>query len=183
VNLIKQAGQALATFAPTVATALGGPLAGMAVSSLEKIFGIDPSASPEAKQAAIEQGLLSATPDQIIALKKAENDFQVQMKQLGIQEEQLAYQDVANARSMQVQIRSWTPDVLSYGVLAASTAAFLAVVLGYVHIPQDPATAAIYGSVLTFLVTESKAVLGYWFGTSIGSQSKDDTIATIAKQP
>lgn len=175
MNLGKTALQVLKAVAPTLALAVGGPFGPLAAAAIHAALGSTDQASAEAT-------LTTATPEQLLALKNAETAFLLQMKTLGVQEEQLQFADIANARSLEVQTRSSTPTVLSYCVLGASMAAFLGVVAGFVKIPTDPQTALIYGSVLTYLVTESKAVLGYWFGTSIGSQSKDETIAGIAKQ-
>lgn len=177
-NFGQKARQVLATVAPLLGTAVGGPL-GTAVGALiSNALGTSPGDS-----SAAETALLSANPETLLKLKEANQQFQVQMKQLGITEEQLQYADIANARAMQVANKSSTPTVLSYGVVVATMAAFLAIIGGWVHIPTDPQTALIYGSVLTYLVTESKAVLGYWFGSSIGSSNKDETIAGIAKAP
>ena len=56
----------LKTIAPTIATALGGPLAGLAVDAISKAIGID----PKDVQATIDNGKLNA--DQIMLLKQAE---------------------------------------------------------------------------------------------------------------
>lgn len=186
MNLIKQAGQALATFAPTIATALGGPLAGVAVNSLEKVFGIAPSSSPDAKQAAIEQGLMSATPDQIIALQKAEQDFQVQMKTLGISEEKLVYDDLANARSMQTQTRDPTVRQLAWlnvgGFLLLSAFLIVAAVVWPDQVMKvSPAAWATLGTVFGYLAKSASQTEAFFFGSSAGSQAKDATLATLAK--
>lgn len=175
MNFSQTAKSVLAAVAPLIGTALGGPFGGLAGSLLSKALG---TSDPKAMEAAIT----STDPDILLKLKQADSEFQEHMKQLGIDQDKLAFDDTANARNLEIQSKSWTPSILSYGVLGASTSAFLAIVLGWVRMPSDPTTAAIYGSVLTFLVTESKAVLGYWFGSSSGSQAKDDTIAQIAKQ-
>lgn len=179
MNLIKQAGQALATFAPTIATALGGPLAGVAVDSLEKVFGIDPNASAQTKQAAIEQGLTAATPDQIIALRRAEDDFQVQMKQLGISEEKLAYDDTANARAREIAVRDSTPRVLAYG----TTVGFFLALLGLNLMPIPAENRATIYSMVGSLGTVWILVMGYYFGSSRGSDDKTKALTEIAKQP
>lgn len=169
----------VATVAPGLATAFGGPLAGMAVSALAtKLLG-----KPDASQAEVQAAVLAASPADLLKLREAEMDFQKAMSDAGIKLEEISAGDRASARQLEVSTKSWTPSILSYCILGASTAAFLGVICGKVTIPTDPQTAVIYGSVLTFLVTESKAILGYWFGSSSGSQNKDDTIASIAKAP
>ena len=175
-SLGNQAKQVLATVAPMLGTAIGGPLGTVAGVAIAKALGTKAGDS-----AAAETALLNATPDQLLALRKEEDGFKVQMEQLGVTREQLMYADVASARAMQVANKSYTPTILSYAILAASLVGFLGVLFGYVHIPGDAATAAIFGSALTYLTVESKAVLGYWFGSSRGSDAKSDVIADIAK--
>src|SRR5476649_2737233 len=89
-----QALQVLRTVAPTIALAVGGPFGPLAATALSAVLGTAPGDSKAA-----EAALLNATPDQLLALKKAENDFTVQMKTLEISGEQLAYTDTASART------------------------------------------------------------------------------------
>lgn len=177
MNLLKNAGQALAAIAPTLATAAGGPLAGLAVSSLEKVFGIDPASSPQAKEQAINQALAQMTPEQVVALKKAEQDFQVQMKQLDISEESLTYQDIASARAREIAVKDYTPTLLALGI----TLGFFGV-LGYmigVGKPKEGGDALLV--MLGSLGTAWAGVISYYFGSSIGAQKNAQTIAEIAK--
>jgi len=176
MNLGKTALSVLGTVAPTILTAIGGPFGALAAGILHAALGTN------GDDKAVDASLAGASQDTLLKVKQAELDLQSKLADLGVQKEQLVYQDIASARNLEIQSKSWTPSILSYAVLGASTTAFLAVVAGYVKIPTDPGTAVIYGSVLTFLVTESKAILGYWFGSSNTSQAKDETIAQIAKQ-
>jgi hypothetical protein len=165
----------IGTVAPTILTAIGGPFGALAAAVLHAALGTTGT------DAQVDTALTGATQDTLLKVKQAELDLQGKLAELGVQKEQLQLADVASARSMETATKSSTPTVLSYFVLAASMAAFLGVVGGLVKIPADSQTALIYGSVLTYLVTESKAVLAYWFGSSQGSQAKDATIADMAK--
>jgi hypothetical protein len=173
-----KAKQLLATIAPLIGTAVGGPLGAAAGALLSNALG-----TPAGDTKAAETALLSANPEMLLKIKSAEEAFQVQMKTLGVTEEQLQYADVANARAMQVQLKSTTPTILSYIVLGVMAVSFLGVLTGLMPVPNNPQAAVIYGSVLTYLLTESKAVLGYWFGSSIGSDKKTDALTDIAKAP
>ena len=55
--------------APTLGTALGGPFGGMAGDVISKVLGV------ENNPKSIEQALASATPEQLIEIKKAEKEF------------------------------------------------------------------------------------------------------------
>ena len=55
--------------APTLGTALGGPMGGMAANMISEVLGV-----PNTPKA-IEKGLAEATPEQMLELKKAEQAF------------------------------------------------------------------------------------------------------------
>lgn len=187
MNLLKSAGQVLATVAPTLATAVGGPFAGMAITEIEKVFGLDSSKPADQRQAAVEQALLTATPDQILALQKANQDFQVQIKKLGIDEEKLTFDDLANARAMQTATKDPIVKQLAWlnvgGFLLVSVFLIVAVVIWPEQITRVPAAAwAVLGTVFGYLAKSASQTETFFFGSSAGSQAKDATIAEIAKQ-
>jgi hypothetical protein len=64
----------LGSVAPTIGAALGGPVGGAAGSVIASVLGV-----PN-EPAAIERAVKAATPAQLAELKRAELDFQVQMK-------------------------------------------------------------------------------------------------------
>lgn len=100
---------ALGTVAPMLASAVGGPLAGTAVTFICKALGIDP-ATPQAQVAA---AVAAASPDQLAELKAAEQRFAEAMRQLDITAQQLVYADKASARSMETTTRDPTPRLLA----------------------------------------------------------------------
>lgn len=69
----------LSAVAPWIATTLGGPLAGQAVTALEGALGLSAGSGEEA----IAQKIASATPADLLALKAADNKHAEIMKQLG----------------------------------------------------------------------------------------------------
>lgn len=112
----------LEKLAPMLAAGVGGPLAGGAVSALEGIFGLIPPAgapTPD-RQAALAEAISGANPDQLLALKKADQDYIVQMAALGFKNvealAELAVRDTISARDMQIATRSWMPAALGIGV-------------------------------------------------------------------
>jgi hypothetical protein len=163
--------QILQTVAPTVALAVGGPFGPLASAAISAALG-----TPKGDDKAAEAALLTATPDQLLALTKANNDFQVQMKQLGIEEQKLVYADIANARSREIAVKDWTPEVLAYLV----TAGFFGV-LGYLVAYGKP---AVGGDVVLVLLgslgTAFTGIISYFFGSSSGSAAKTDTLNKIA---
>jgi len=108
-------GKLIENVAPTIATAIGGPVAGMAVKALSNaLLGHDNGSEDD-----INAALANATPDQIAAIRRADNDFKAQMKSLDIDLVRIAEQDRASARDMAVGTHSLTPSIMSYVMSAA----------------------------------------------------------------
>lgn len=85
------------TIAPTVATALNGPLAGAAVNTISQAVLGKPLGSEAEIAAAIEKGF---SPEAITALKKADQDFRLELRKLDIEEYKTAVADVQGVREL-----------------------------------------------------------------------------------
>ena len=166
----------LEAVAPGRATALGGPVAGLAVSTIEKVFGLTPgSGTDDTMSVAMAQ----ATPDQLLALKKADNDFMVQMKQLDINLADIDEKDRASARDRQAETKDPIPGILA--ILAVSGFfGILIYMLGW-GIKKDVAGSDAFLLLLGSLGTVVTQVFSYYYGSSRGSQGKDATIKLLAK--
>ena len=97
----------LAQIAPTVASALGGPLAGIAVTALCKAMNLN----EHEVNGIIQTGKLSA--DQIAQVKLAELDIQRQAQELGLDFAKLEVADSISARNMQMSTQSHIPSILA----------------------------------------------------------------------
>ena len=73
------------TVAPSIGTALGGPLVGMAVKSVAVALGMAPD-TPEEK---VVEKLQGATPADLLALKLADQQFAKDMRSLDIDLERI----------------------------------------------------------------------------------------------
>jgi hypothetical protein len=171
MNFGQKALQVLKAVAPTLATAVGGPFAPIAAAAISAALG-----TPAADAKAAEAALMTATPDQLLALKKAEQDFTVRMTELGIQEDQLVYQDIADARAREIAVRDSTPRNLAYLVLGFTGLCIAATLGGWTKVDS-----ALAGTLIGYLVAEARSALAYYFGSSNSSKSKDETIQEIAK--
>lgn len=159
----------LGTVAPTVATVLGGPLAGLAVDAIGKAIGLDQPTVDKVQDALSKAPL---TGDQILALKQAELALQTRMKELDIQEEQLYVSDRDSARKREEAVRDSTPAVLAYLL----TIGFFGV-LGFLLVAGKPpsggdALLVMLGSLGTAWAT----MIAYYYGTSLSSKGHSDTI-------
>ena len=165
----------VATVAPAIASTFGGPLAGLGVGAVVKALGL----SEDSNDASISAALAGATPDQMLALKKADQDFKVQMTSLGIDLEKVNAADRQSARGMQISLRSWMPGVLAILI----TAGFFGV-LGWMFkfgLSKDTAGSEALLLMLGALSASWGAVVNFFFGSSSGSASKDEVIGKMAK--
>ncbi len=155
----------LEKLAPTIATAVGGPLAGTAVTFLEKALDLAPGAGAQS----VATVLSAATPEQLAAIKAADYDFAVKMKELDISVTKLDEDDRASARTREMTLRDRTPAILAY-VLTLGLFGFI-VLMSLVNIPANSAQALnlTLGSIGTAWV----AMVTYYYGSSRSSQNKD----------
>ncbi|HJQ13096.1 MAG TPA: hypothetical protein VJ840_18835 [Gemmatimonadaceae bacterium] len=167
------------SLAPTIATCLGGPLAGGAVAALESVFGISPApdASQDDRQNAIAQAISGATPEQLAAVRKADQDYALAMANAGFKDTEtlasLAIQDRADARAMQVSTRSRVAPFLALVV----TGGFFTI-LGFMML--EPIPQAAHDALMLLLGSLSTAwaaIIAYYFGSSAGSDRKTELMA------
>lgn len=162
----------LKSLAPTVASALLGPLGGIAVSAIGSIIGIDGATQTQIKEA-IENGQL--TPDHIAKLKELELQYQENEKERGFRYEELAFRDRDSARQANVQGGTqekifWLSLVLLIVTLGSEIAVLF---FGYpTGVPE-----MVVGRVLGLLDAVATIVTAYWFGTSHGSSQKTAMLA------
>ena len=89
---MKQLKSILGALAPTLGAAIGGPLGGQAGSILSSVLGVPNNPK------SIESAMNNITSEQMMALKKAEKEFEVQMKELDVDIYKLETKDVQDAR-------------------------------------------------------------------------------------
>jgi hypothetical protein len=155
----------LKTIAPTVATALGGPLAGMAVSAVAKAIGC----SPDEVQDVISSGKLTA--EQVASIQLAELELKKQAQSMNLDFAKLIAEDKKSARDMQIATKSWIPALLAVFV----TIGFFGILLGLMteHFKTSDALMLMLGS----LATAWTGVMAFYFGSSASSQAKTELLA------
>ena len=155
-------------FAPGLATALGGPLAGMAVSALSKQLGVK---------------------DEVNAVMKAINndpEAEAKIKQLEHDKFKAILADKANARDREARVvesenaplinKIVTP-ALALGVTGLSFVLFA--VLMFVEVKPEAKDILIY--ILGVLSAAVTQILSYYFGSSVGSKDKDEQLRSVVK--
>ena len=150
-NLLKSVGGAVA---PSLGTALGGPLGGMASKVICDVLGCEDNPK------AIDNAIQSATPEQLLELKKAEKQFEVQMKELDVDLFALETADKQDARTK--FSKDWTARII--GILTVSG------FMGYIFLvtlqPPEQNSEALINLVLGYLGGLASAIISFYFGAS-----------------
>jgi hypothetical protein len=171
LNIIKKAAPFLGT---AVSLAVPGPLGAMASSLLTKALGLPADAAHED----IATAIVGMTPEQAVALKTAEETFAMQMKQIDIASiealAKMSFDDRAGARTMYENVKGYTEPVLAYTAVGG----FLTVVILMMTLQNIPASAHDALMILLGALSATfKDVYGFFFGSSAGSEAKNQLLA------
>lgn len=164
----------LESVAPTMATVLAGPEAGLAVKALSDHFLGKPDGSRDEIAVAME----SATPAQLLALKQADIEFKEHMADLGIQTQAQDNANTASARALGIAKGIKPQVILSAFFVLGYFGILAAIFTGFARIPTE-----VHDLVVTLIGTLGAGVvqiLNYWFGSTHSSQAMGDTISQIA---
>ena len=150
----KLLGNIIGSVAPTLGTALGGPLGGMAGDVISKVLGVDND------PASLEKAIASATPEQLLEIKKAEKDFEAKMKELDVDLYKLATAEKQDARK--TFSKDWTARIIGIAMVGGF--------LGYIFLvtlqPPEQNSEALINLVLGYLGGLASAVISFYFGAS-----------------
>jgi len=146
--------------APTIGTALGGPMGNMAANMVADALGCEPTPKK------IEQAVQEATPEQLAELKKIDTDFEIKMKELDVDLYALETKDIQDARGK--FSKDWTTRIMGIATLGGF--------MGYIFLvtlqPPEQNSEALINLVLGYLGGLASAVISFYFGASNGG-SKD----------
>jgi hypothetical protein len=159
--------ETLEKLAPTVATAMGGPLAGAAVTALGNLFGVD-SPTQDKISTILSEGKL--TSEQLSKLKELELSYQNDEKERDFKYTELVYKDRDSARVSNVaggvQGKLFYLTLILLGLTLGSEG----LVLFHGYPPEIPEL--VVGRVLGLLDSIALTVLAYWFGASPPKQGE-----------
>ena len=140
--------------APTLGSALAGPMGGMAGDVVAKVLGCENTPK------ALEKAVQSATPEQMLELKQAEQAFELQMKELEVDVFALETADIQDARTK--FSKDWTTRVMGIATLGG----FLAYIFMVTLQPPEQNSEALINLVLGYLGGLASAVISFYFGAS-----------------
>ena len=159
----------LKDIAPTLASALLGPLGGVAVAGLGKILGIDGATQADVTKA-FQDGKL--TPEQLSQIKALELKYQDEEKERGFRYVELEFKDTDSARKMQMATLSNIPPILAIMVTLGFFGILIFMVVNGQYKPTEPLLV-----MLGSLGTAWTMIIGFYFGSSRSSQQKDALLA------
>lgn len=167
INLVR-------TVAPTIASAVGGPLAGMATRAISEAF----LGRPNATEEELIGAAANVTPEQLLALKQAEHDFAIKMRELDVDLERISNEDRSSAREREAKTSDYTPKLLA----AVVTLGFFSVMFWMIanDLPANGGEAMLV--MLGTLGTAWGAIISYYFGSSAGSREKTQAINEMMKK-
>lgn len=190
---------AITSIAPTLATMLGGPLFGTAITAIEGAFGLQPGAGEEGITKAIQSGGMS--PDVIAAIRSADQKHAeilgqqgVDLAKLNLDHEAAMSQLVVDDRKDARKTNSTRGEVwwIAAAVLVTFAAIMAAVLYGSWQLLQggitikDVSTVAaisgLVGSVVGYVAANAQTVVNFIFGGSLGSDKKTDALAAGVQQ-
>jgi Na+-transporting NADH:ubiquinone oxidoreductase subunit NqrC len=155
--------------APTLATAVAGPLGGAAVTALASKFGVSDSIDAVAK--AIAGDPQAAEKLQELELEYAKLDAQDR------DSARKAYATVATSENA-TKLEKLVVPVLALGVVGLAFG--LIGVLMFVDTPNDQQQLVIFA--LGFITSAAGQVLSFYFGSSQGSKDKTEDMKAMVKK-
>ena len=157
----------VASIAPTLGTALGGPLAGVATRYLANAWLGKESATEDDLIAAIQ----GADSSEILELRKLDAEFKMELERLGVQD-----RADARARDLQRSGNNWRADFLA---LIAIVGLVLCVwfIARDTEMPERAVNAIMF--VAGILAAAVRDVYAFEFGSSRGSKEKDGIIGRL----
>ena len=164
----------VAAVAPALATALGGPLAGVATQALSaSLLG----GKADGTEAEIASAIQAGGPDALVKIREAENALTVRLRELDIDLERVQQADRASARQREAKTGdSWTPRMIA-GAIVVGWLCVQWFMLGHV-IPAE--NRELVMRALGTLDAALMFVLGYYFGSSRGSDAKTELLTRKA---
>jgi len=145
--------------APTIGSAMGGPLGGMAGKVIADVLGCDPT------PASIEQAMQTVTPTQLAEIKKAELNFESKMKELDVDLFALETKDKRDARKH--FSRDWTAKFIGV-IMVLFFCAYIAMIT---IMPPEQNSMELINLVLGYMGGLVSAVISFYFGASNSSKA------------
>jgi len=160
MSFFEKAKDVLLTVAPTIASAFGTPMAGVATKAIIQALGLKDDSSDEQ----VQQAILGATPEQMLALKKADQEFLINMKKLDIDLTKIVLNDKDSARRREIETKDSTTKVLAYIICGLYVGVQLFLLTHQIESDMKEMVMRALGTLDAIM----GLVFSYYFGSSIG---------------
>jgi len=161
----------LGKVAPALATAFGGPMAGIAVNMAAQALGLGEGATEDD----IANAVATGNPDVFLKLKQADAEFKVKMRELDVRVLEVDAGDRASARALGIAKGTMVQACLSVMVNVAFMTVLWNLFSGVIQIDPNMKDIVIYAlGTLNALLIQS---YNYWFGSTDGSKAKSAEMA------
>ncbi len=170
----------LKALAPTVATAIAGPLGGIAVGAIGELFGISDATQDKIAEV-IKTGQM--TPEQISGLKRLELEYLNNEKERGFKYAELEFKDVADARKRDTAfLTAGTHNYRADGMFLLAVAVIMALVWVIWKDPNiNEYVKGIFTLVLGRFLGYLDAIYNFEYSSTRSSKTKDATIENLSK--
>lgn len=160
----------IAAVAPTLGTALGGPLGGLAGTMVQAALGAD---SPEQAVAILQSG----DPAAILKMKEAQNNLLMFMRDADIREDQLVVEDRKDARGMAKALGTAGPQMF----IVVALTLMISWVLWELFLEAPPkGSENVLFVMLGTLTNAWTAAISFFVGTTKSSSEKNETMKMMA---
>ena len=187
------------SIAPTLATMLGGPLAGAAVSAIGSALGLGEKATADDITKVVQAGQVD--PGQLAAIRAADQEYQLKLKDADLKLAELnaateasfntaVVADVADARK--AGSGNWMVMWIGVFILASFLVAMVlvlwgcwALISGSLKVQDAGVFAAItglIGSIVGYFASNAQTVINFLFGGSLGGRKNADNLAAATAQ-
>jgi hypothetical protein len=157
------------SLAPTVASALLGPLGGVAVTAIGSILGMsEPTQDKIAK--VFSDGQIK--PEDMAKIRQLEIEFKTHESEMGYKYQELEFKDKDSARNREIQTKDNTNKILAFTIVGSFIAMVASTLLGYAKVES-----VLAGTLVGYLSAKAEQVLAYYFGSSSGSVHKTTLLA------
>ena len=159
----------LGAVAPALATAMSGPLVGLAVRELSQVL----LGHENGSEADLSAAMVGASGDQLVRVREAGIAFDQRMRELDIDLERIAAGDRDSARQREGKTGDTvTPRLIAFGVLCGFLGSVWWVLSGQVKGLTDPAIMGVVGTLIGYVSATADQVVSYYFGSSASSATK-----------
>jgi hypothetical protein len=159
------------TVAPGLATALGGPLAGVAVQALSAAL----LGKQDGTEAELAAAITTGGSDALLKIKEADNAFLLKLAELDVDIEKVNAGDRADARRREIDAHdSWTPRFLAATVVLGFMYMVYMMISGSATEQlSNPVISGVVGTLIGYVSSKADTVVTYYFGSSASSRAKD----------